>query len=209
MTGFCYSHASNNAWDIRQSQNKATEAYSMIQKEEPCLLPHWYPQSRLLALFRGCLYIPCSARCLSQTWIYVLAIRVSTGNYTSGVSPWSHLIWASQLISLHLSFSACETDNNVGTTQCGLIEVLASPWLRGLQRYDGFLISDKVKWYCLTCGYYSHWTISSLCTTLGFGGALSRTCCLLQLWAMGDPAENNSIGSLAQDASAHLFISFF
>lgn len=132
----CYSSTSNNAWDIRQSQNKVVDAYSIIQKEEPLFLPRWYSQSWLLALSWGCLYIPCSSRCLSQMWIYALAIRASAGNYASGVSLWSHLVWASQLISLHLSFSACETDNNVGTTQCGLIEVLASPWLRGLQGYD-------------------------------------------------------------------------
>lgn len=59
--------------------------------------------------------------------MYVLAIRVSTGNHTSGVSLSSHLTRASQLISLHLSSSACKTDNHVGTTQRGLIEVLASP----------------------------------------------------------------------------------
>lgn len=92
--------------------------YGMIQKEEPLFLPRWYPLSWLCALFWGC---------LSQTGMHVLAIRVSTDNYTSGVSLSSHLIWASQLISLLLSFSACKTDNHVGTTQHGLIEELASP----------------------------------------------------------------------------------
>lgn len=147
-------------WDSRQSQNKAADAYSTIQKDKPCFLPRWYPQSWLLALFWGCLYIPRSSRRLSQTWIYVLAVRVSTGNYTSGVSLWSHLIWARELISLHLSFSACKADNNAGTTQRAWIEVLASPWLRRLKRYRGFSfyprqskmpLSDWSSLYLLNC----------------------------------------------------------
>lgn len=150
----------------------------MIQKEEPHFLPRWYPQSWLLALFWGCLYIPRSSRCLSQTWMYMLAIRVSAGNYASGVSLWSHPIRASQLISLHLGFSACKADNNAGTTQRGLIEVLACPWLRGLQRYNGFfLIWGKVKCRCLTGGHYTCQTASSLHPPLGFGGSPPRTSC--------------------------------
>jgi len=118
----------------------------------------------------------------------VLAIRVSAGNYASGISLWSHLIGASQLISLHLSFSACKPDNNVGTTQRGLIKVLAPPWLRGLQRYGViFFYLRKVKCRWLAGGHYTCRPASSLRPAPGFGGSPPRSSRPLRLRDTRDP----------------------
>lgn len=165
----------------------------MIQKEEPLFLPHWYPQSWLCALFWGC---------LSQTGMHVLAIRVSTDNYTSGVFLSSHLIWASQLISLHLSFPACKTDNHVGTTQHGLIEVLASP-LATEARWSLYLKPSKT---------LLHWSLylpshQQPLPTLGCAGSPPWTS-LLWLWAVGDPAKNSSAGTSVLDAAVHQIFFF-
>lgn len=104
----------------------------------------WYRKRNLFSCLTGALshgFVLCSGDASPRQECMCWQL-VSTDNYTSGVFLSSHLIWASQLISLHLSFPACKTDNHVGTTQHGLIEVLASP---RPQRHRGFFIWSQVK----------------------------------------------------------------